>query len=207
MMYKYSRLETSLKRFSDILELDYNLKDELSVKCGSDYIRFIVEHIRYDSHYQYVYFVADSIVGYSTIKSVDDYLDYLEENLPIELVYSMETISHVSVYNDVDIVTSFRKLSLLSAVNLYKPDGFPYKCIGVDDVCFDGLTLSTSRCKSDNIGRLAMYWTCTGNKYDRELAMDRYCIVGKDGKIETDYYGGNSLGVVPCFCLKQTRKD
>ncbi len=190
--YKHGYISYEDRKIGDVIKDTYRLKETLDIPVGDKVITFVVEHINHTNEYDDVYFVAKDIIGKSSMKEMDEYLDDLTDKMPIELVDRMKFIEHIAMV-DGEVFKSCRKVNILSLANLIKTDYYS----GKDDILFDGLQTEAERCKNYK-GETDWYWICSPS-----LSNTTYFIyVGNSGNVGNNSYASYVIGVVPGFSIR-----
>lgn len=181
--------------YEELLDYPLKLRDTINVPIeGGEDVDFSVAHIKAnDDGSDTVYFVADKIVGESSMLEMDRFLSDFEKKMPKELVDMMEWQEH-SRYG----YETRRRLTIPSYGNVGIDN-----CVGKDDIPFDGLPARGSRVRSFENGNTGWWWLDSPQSHSPSVNNTTFFGIA--------YYGGtlystgsasHTSGVVLVFSIK-----
>lgn len=180
--------------YEELLDYPLKLRDTINVPIdGGGDVDFSVVHIKAnDDGSDTVYFVADKIVGESSMFGMDRFLSDFEKKMPKELADMMEWQEH-SRYG----YETRRRLTIPSYGNV----GID-SCIGKDDIQFDGLSTRWDRVRSFENGDTSWWWLDSPQSRSPIVSTTtNFGFVNGNGSL--NYSGASSTyGVVFGFSIK-----
>lgn len=180
--------------YEELLDYPLKLRDTINVPIeGGEDVDFSVVHIKAnDDGSDTVYFVADKIVGESSMLEMDRFLSDFEKKMPKELVDMMEWQEH-SRYG----YETRRRLTIPSYGNVGIGN-----CVGKDDIPFDGLLTRWSRVRSFENGDTGWWWLDSPQSRSPNVSTAAtFGNVNYSGAL-TNSYASYTLGVVFGFSIK-----
>lgn len=181
--------------YEELLDYPLKLRDTINVPIeGGEDVDFSVVHIKAnDDGSDTVYFVADKIVGESSMLEMDRFLSDFEKKMPKELVDMMEWQEH-SRYG----YETRRRLTIPSYGNVGIDN-----CVGKDDIPFDGLLTRWSRVRSFENGNTDLWWLDSPQSRSPFVSSTAYFgFVSNGGYLNYFYFASSTFGVVFGFSIK-----